>query len=145
MTASMAFARKKGRRKRRKQRVSKLHLVVLVGACLATCDRIFATGSDSVSKIVLRSCGCLCLISVHTIMVWKGPRSPKHIATIALCDPIFHPDSLLLGRDPCGDRILRSCLQKGPATTPANYAHGFQDSCGFQSENWSTPFQHSDV
>ena len=55
-------------------------------------------------------------------MVWKGPRSPKHIATIAFCDPIFHPLSLLLGRDPRGDRILRSCLQKGAVTTPANYA-----------------------
>ena len=41
----------------------------LVGACLATGDRIFATGSDSVSKTALRSCGFLCLISVHTIMV----------------------------------------------------------------------------
>ena len=40
----------------------------LVGACLATGDRIFATGSDSVSKNALRSCGCFCLISVHTIM-----------------------------------------------------------------------------
>ena len=30
--------------------------VTLVGACLATGDRIFATGSDIVSKIVLRSC-----------------------------------------------------------------------------------------
>ena len=54
-------------------------------------------------------------------MVGKGPRRPKPIATIAFCDPIFHPLSLLLGRDPCGDMILRSCLQKGPATTPANY------------------------
>ena len=35
---------------------------LLVGACLATGDRIFATGSGSVSKIVLRSCG-------YTIMV----------------------------------------------------------------------------
>ena len=41
----------------------------LVGACLATSDRIFATGSDSVSKIALRSCGCFCLIFGHTIMV----------------------------------------------------------------------------
>ena len=30
---------------------------------------------------------------------------------------------LLLGRDLCGDRILRPCLQKGPATALANYAH----------------------
>ena len=33
-------------------------------------------------------------------MDWKGPRSPKQIATIAVCDPIFHVLSLLLGRDP---------------------------------------------
>ena len=36
--------------------------VSLVAACLATGDRIFATGSNSVSKIVLRSCGCSFLI-----------------------------------------------------------------------------------
>ena len=41
----------------------------LVGACPVTGDRIFATGSDSVSKIVSRSCGCFCLISGHKIMV----------------------------------------------------------------------------
>ena len=34
--------------------------LLLVGACLATGDRIFATGSDSVSKMFLRSCGCFC-------------------------------------------------------------------------------------
>ena len=61
----------------------------------------------------------------HTIIDWKGLRSPKQIATIAVCDPIFHLLSLLLGRDPCGDRILWSCLQKGPATTPANYGSEF--------------------
>ena len=44
----------------------------------------------------------------------RAPKAQPHIATIACCDPIFHPLSLLLGRDPCGDRILRSCLQKGP-------------------------------
>ena len=54
----------------------------------------------------------------------KGPRSPKQIATVAVCDPIFHLLPLLLGRDPCGDRILRSCLQKGPATALANYVWG---------------------
>ena len=40
----------------------------LVGACLATGDRIFATGSDGVSKSVLRFCGCFCLISGHVII-----------------------------------------------------------------------------
>ena len=29
--------------------------------------------------------------------------------------------SLLLGREPCGDRILRSCPQKASATAPSNY------------------------
>ena len=69
-------------------------------------------------------------------MVWKGLRRPKHIATIAVCDPIFHLLFLLLGRDPCRDRILRSCLQKGPATTPANYV---QDAKAMVDEN---PFQN---
>ena len=32
----------------------------LVSACLATGNRLFATGSDGVSKIVFRSCGCFC-------------------------------------------------------------------------------------
>ena len=50
-------------------RLRRLSEYGLVGACLATGDRIFATGSDSVSKTVLRSCGCLALISGHTIMV----------------------------------------------------------------------------
>ena len=43
--------------------------IYLVGACLATGDSIFATGSDSFSKTVLRSCGCFCLTSGHTVMV----------------------------------------------------------------------------
>ena len=54
----------------------------------------------------------------------KGLQKPK-----TYCDnsslPIFHLLSLLLGRELCGDRILRSCLQKGPATTPANYAQNW--------------------
>ena len=50
-------------------RFSPRHSEFLVGACLATGDRIFATGSDSVSKIVLRSCGCFCLISGHSITI----------------------------------------------------------------------------
>ena len=41
-----------------------------------------ATGSDIVSKCVLRSCACFCLISGHIIVVWKGRRNPKHNATI---------------------------------------------------------------
>ena len=49
---------------------------ILVVACLAPGDRIFVRGSNRVSKIALRSCGCFCLISGHIITVWKGPRSP---------------------------------------------------------------------
>ena len=33
-------------------------VVILVGACLATGDRIFAAGSHTVSKRVLQSCAC---------------------------------------------------------------------------------------
>ena len=71
----------------------------LVGACLATCDSIFATGSDSVSKTVLRSCGSFCLISGHTIMVWAGPGSPKPLALRAVLRSYLSPLFLLLGRD----------------------------------------------
>ena len=74
----------------------------------------------------LKNCFAILWLSLLALSAYnhglKGPQKPKHMATIALCDPIFHPLSLLLGRDPCGDRILRACLQKGPATTPANYA-----------------------
>ena len=49
---------------------------------------------------------------------------------MAVCDPIFHSLSLLLGQDQCGDRVLRSCLQKGPATTPADYARSGQPHVG---------------
>ena len=62
-------------------------------------------------------------MSGYAIMVGKGARTPKHIAIIAVLRSYLSPLFLLLGRDACGDRILRSCLQKGPATTLANYAH----------------------
>ena len=94
-----------------------------LGACLTTGE----TGPLRQETIVSQNLFC----DPVAVFAWfeahnhglKGPRSPKHIATIAVCDPISHLLSLLLGRDPCGDRILRSCLQKGPATTPANYGH----------------------
>ena len=47
-------------------------------------------------------------------MDWKGPRSPKHIATIAVCDPIFHLLSLLLGRDPVWRQDLAILSPEGP-------------------------------
>ena len=49
------------------------------GSCLARGDRISATGSNSVSKSVLRSCGCFCLISGHKV----GTR-----VAIGSCDPV---------------------------------------------------------
>ena len=52
----------------------------------------------------------------------KRPQKPKHIAIIAVLRSYLSPLFLLLGRDLCGDRILRSCLQKGPMTALANYA-----------------------
>ena len=57
------------------------------------------------------------------IQLWleRAPRSPKHIAIITVWRSYLSPLFFLLGRDPCGDRILRSCLQKGPAAALANY------------------------
>ena len=101
--------------------------VGLVGACLATSDRISGTGSDIVSKCVLRSCVCFCIISGHTIMVWKGRRNPKHTAIISYLRYYLSPLSLLSGREPCGDRILQSCLQKAPATAHSNYSCGWKE------------------
>ena len=86
----------------------------LVGACFTKDDRIFATGSDGVSKNASLWLFLLDLSAYNHGL--KGPQKPKHMATIAFCTPIFHPLSLLLGWDPCDDRILRSCLHEGPAT-----------------------------
>ena len=103
-------------------------------------DRIFKLGLSSRlsrdrrqdlydrKRWCLKTCSAIlwlfCLISGHRIMVWKGPRSPKHSAMIAVLRSYLSPLFLLLGRDPCGDRILRSCLQKHPATALANYELG---------------------
>ena len=51
----------------------------LVGACLATGDRIFATGSDSVSKIVLRFCGCFCLFSGIQSWIERAPEAQNRL------------------------------------------------------------------
>ena len=63
--------------------VHSLHFMVYarpwsVGACLATGDRTFPTGNGSVSKFVLRPCGCFCLISGHAIMDWNPGRNYIH-------------------------------------------------------------------
>ena len=76
----------------------------LVGACPATGDRIFVTGCDSVSKLFFAILWLFLLDFMTCNHALKGPQKPK-----------------LLGWDPCGDRILRSSLQKGLATAPANY------------------------
>ena len=46
-----------------------------------------------------------------------GPLLTPGMRKQSYLSPLF----LLLGRDPCSDMILRSCLQKGPTTAPANY------------------------
>ena len=71
--------------------------VCLVGACLVTGDLIFVIGSDNVSRCVLRSCACFCLISGQTIVVCNGHRSPKHIAIISFLRSCLSPLSFLLG------------------------------------------------
>ena len=93
--------------------------------CLGDRRRDLATGSNSVSKIVLRSCGCFCLISRQTIMVWKAPRNPKQIAIIAVLRPYLSTLFLLLGRESRLGTVWRQDLAilspEGPATAPANY------------------------
>ena len=94
----------------------------IAGTLLALVSRQ-ATGSFAKgSKCVLRSCAFFCLTSGHTIMVSKGPRSPKHAAIAIFSRSYLSPLSLLFGREPCGDSILRSRLQKAPATARSNYA-----------------------
>ena len=73
----------------------------LVGACLATGDRIFATGSAAVSKCVLRSYACFRAYN-HGLN-----RSPKHVAIISFLRSYLSPMSLLLGRELCGDSTFR--------------------------------------
>ena len=64
------------------------------------------------------------MVSATALARERGPRNPKPIATIAFCDPIFHPLSLLLGRDPCGDRIA-----EGPRDNTRGFKRVFS---GFQ-------------
>ena len=63
----------------------------LVGACLATGARIFATGSDSVSKIVLQSCGCFCLISVIQSWIDRALEGQNILRTIAVLRSYLSP------------------------------------------------------
>ena len=55
-------------------------------------------------------------------MVRKGSKSPKHTAIIRFSRSCLSPLFLLLGWEPYGDRIFRSCLQNAPATAHSNYA-----------------------
>ena len=88
----------------------------LVGACLATADRIFATGSDTVSKCVLQSCACFRAYS-------RGLKG--HIAIKRFCDPIFHlclyckvGSRVVTGScDPVSRRLLRQLV---PTTEKAH-------------------------
>ena len=41
-------------------------------------------------------------------MVWRGPRSPKHIAIMSFLRSCLSPLSLLLGQVPCGDCEVRT-------------------------------------
>ena len=63
----------------RQKIASKESLGNLVGACLATGDRIFATGSDSVSKTVLQSCFCFCLISGMQSWIERAPEAQNRL------------------------------------------------------------------
>ena len=65
----------------------------------------------------------------NAMIVWLQSRSgpPNAVAIISFLRSYLSPMSLLLGREPCGDRILRSCLQKASATAHSNYGNGPPD------------------
>ena len=105
----------------------------LVGACLATGDRIFATGSDSISKVVLRSCGCFCLISGIQSWIERAQKPKTYCDNSSLRSYLsVNPPLVFTVRSGPVWRqdlaILSYSLQKGPATTPANYVWAF---CGW--------------
>ena len=95
----------------------------LVGACLAPGDRIFATGSGTVSKCVF-AIVCLLLLDFraynHGLKVSQKPKlyCDNELFAILSFTSVF----LLLGREPHGDRILpvsrRIPRQHVPTTTP---------------------------
>ena len=53
----------------------------------------------------------------------KGPQEPKHITIISFVRSSLSPLSVL-GREPCGARILRSWRHTVPVTAPSNYGPG---------------------
>ena len=78
---------------RKANNVASTFITDLVGACLATGDRIFATGSGSVSKIVWRSCCCCCLLSGIQSGIERAPE-PK------LSGPVLRDTARLSQRYP---------------------------------------------
>ena len=87
---------------------------ILVGACLATGDRILATGKDSVSKIVLRSCGCFLFDFRPYNHGLKGPRSPKNIAIIAVLRSCLSPPVFVVRSGPVWQQDLAILSPEGP-------------------------------
>ena len=87
----------------------------LVGACLVTGDRISATRSDTVSQCVLRSCACFWPDHFRAYNhALKGPQKPKTYRDSELFAILSSTPSSLLGREPCGDGILRSVSKRLP-------------------------------
>ena len=86
----------------------------LVGACLATGVRIFATGSDSVSKIVLRSCGCYCLISRAYNHGLKGPHKPKTYCDNGSLRSYLSPSVFIVRSGPVWRQDLAILSLEGP-------------------------------
>ena len=64
----------------------------------------------------------MCLFwPLQTIIVCGSTRRVSHIAIIHFLRSYLSCLSLLLGRELCGGRILRSSLQNAPATARSNY------------------------
>ena len=92
----------------------------LVGACLARCTRISATGGDTVSKCVLQSCASFSLLSEHTITVW-GPQRPKAYCDNKLFAILSFTSVFTVGVGNVWRQDLAILSPEGSCTAPSNY------------------------
>ena len=94
--------------------VPNMIIMNLVGACLATGDRIFATGSDSVSKTVLRSCGCFLLDLSAINHGLKGPQKPKTYCDKSMLRSYLSPSVFTVRSGPVWRQDFAILSPEGP-------------------------------
>ena len=93
---------------------------------LATGDRIFATGSDSVSKIVLRSCGRFLLgLSAYNHGL-KGLQKPKTYCDNSILRSYLSPSVFTVRSGPVWRQDLAILSPEGPRdnTCQLRYSQG---------------------